>query len=41
MKDVFYTFRKDVVGRDDFKHTIGNAQRCGQVIYTYSETTRS
>ncbi|HDR7513479.1 abortive phage infection protein [Bacillus mobilis] len=40
-KDVFYTFRKVVVGREDFKHIIGNAQRGGQVIYTYSETPRS
>ncbi|MBL3199621.1 abortive phage infection protein, partial [Klebsiella pneumoniae] len=24
-----------------FKHFIGNAQRGGQVIYTYSETPRS
>ena len=40
-KDVFYTFRKVVVSREDFKHIIGNAQRGGQVIYTYSETPRS
>ncbi|OOR28865.1 abortive phage infection protein [Bacillus wiedmannii] len=40
-KDVFYTFRKVVVGREDFKHIIGNAQRGGKVIYTYSETPRS
>ncbi|HDR7911694.1 abortive phage infection protein [Bacillus pretiosus] len=40
-KDVFYMFRKVVVGREDFKHIIGNAQRGGQVIYTYSETPRS
>ena len=26
-KDVFYTFRKVVVSREDFKHIIGNAQR--------------
>ncbi|MEK4605285.1 abortive phage infection protein [Bacillus sp. FSL L8-0099] len=41
MKDVFYTFRKVVVSREDFKHIIGNAQRGGQVIYTYSKTPRS
>jgi len=40
-KDVFYTFREVVVNREDFKHFIGNAQRGGQVIYTYSETPRS
>ncbi|AFU12001.1 abortive phage infection protein [Bacillus toyonensis] len=40
-KDVFYTFRKVVVSREDFKHIIGNAQRGGQVIYTYSKTPRS
>ncbi|GLV64152.1 hypothetical protein Bmyc01_28220 [Bacillus mycoides] len=40
-KDVFYTFREVVVSREDFKHIIGNAQRGGQVIYTYSETPRS
>ncbi len=40
-KDVFYTFREVVVNREDFKHIIGNAQRGGQVIYTYSETPRS
>ncbi|PEN01699.1 abortive phage infection protein [Bacillus wiedmannii] len=40
-KDVFYTFREVVVRREDFKHIIGNAQRGGQVIYTYSETPRS
>ncbi|MFJ8452834.1 abortive phage infection protein [Bacillus paramycoides] len=40
-KDVFYTFRVVVVNREDFKHIIGNAQRGGQVIYTYSETPRS
>lgn len=40
-KDVFYTFRKVVVSREDFKHIIGNAQRGGQVIYTYSNTPRS
>ncbi|PDY91097.1 abortive phage infection protein [Bacillus tropicus] len=40
-KDVFYTFREVLVNREDFKHFIGNAQRGGQVIYTYSETPRS
>ena len=40
-KDVFYTFRKVVVSREDFKHIIGNAQRGGQGIYTYSKTPRS
>ncbi|QWG62743.1 abortive phage infection protein [Bacillus mycoides] len=40
-KDVFYAFREVVVNREDFKHIIGNAQRGGQVIYTYSETPRS
>ncbi|MGG5736605.1 MULTISPECIES: abortive phage infection protein [Bacillus cereus group] len=40
-KDVFYTFREVVVSREDFRHIIGNAQRGGQVIYTYSETPRS
>ncbi|RFB39101.1 abortive phage infection protein [Bacillus sp. dmp10] len=41
MKDVFYTFREFLVSREDFKLFIGNAQRGGQVIYTYSETPRS
>lgn len=39
--DVFYTFRKVVVSREDFKHIIWNAQHGGQVIYTYSEMPRS
>ncbi|PGQ63409.1 abortive phage infection protein [Bacillus thuringiensis] len=40
-KEVFYMFREVVVNREDFKHFIGNAQRSGQVIYTYSETPSS
>jgi len=40
-KDVFYKFREVLVNREDFKHFIVNAQRGGQVIYTYSETPRS
>ncbi|KEK23619.1 hypothetical protein [Bacillus gaemokensis] len=40
-KDVFYTFRDVIVNREDFKHFSGNAQRGGQIIYTYIETPRS
>lgn len=40
-KEVFYTFREVLVERQDFKHFRGNAQRGGEIIYTYMEIPRS
>ena len=38
-KDVFYTFRKVVVSREDFKHIIGNAQLRTGHLYIFRNAT--
>ncbi|WP_071459262.1 hypothetical protein [Bacillus massilinigeriensis] len=40
-KDEFLPFREVLVGREDFKHFSGIAQRGGDVLYRYNEVERS
>jgi hypothetical protein len=40
-KDQFLSFRKTLVGRNDFKHFRGIAQQGGSVIYRYLKEPRS
>ncbi|UII57194.1 hypothetical protein LS684_07060 [Cytobacillus spongiae] len=40
-REDFLDFRKHLVGRDDFKHFRGIAQRGGDVLYRYMDTPRS
>jgi hypothetical protein len=41
LKDQFLTFRKTLVGRNDFKHFRGIAQQGGSVIFRYIQEPRS
>jgi hypothetical protein len=40
-KEEFLSFRQVLVGREDFKHFRGIAQRGGEVVYQYIENARS
>lgn len=41
VKEDFLTFQPVLVKREDFKHFSGNAQRGGDIIFTYTEEARS
>lgn len=40
-KEDFFTFQPVLLKRDDFKHFAGNAQRGGDIIFTYLAEERS